>query len=547
MPISLNLAQALNQVTPLPPARVVNRIEAVEKTAQYQAAAYCRVSTDNEDQEGSIEVQRDHFLSVITNSPDMDYVDIYFEQGVSGTKKETRPELQRLLTDCKRGKVNLVLTKSISRFARNTTDCLEMVRSLTALGVILIFEKENIDTRFMDSEFLLTILASLAENESRSFSDNNRWAIQKRFRDGTYRPAKAPFGYDLVDGRYVVNPVEAKIVRSIFNQYISGVGPVEIANALNREHIPMKRDGENWKEPKQRSWTNQSILSILKNASYVGDAILQQSYHDHNFKVKTNRGEYPQYLIENRHEPIISRDDFSCAQKLLNQRRKERAHKQPDTPHLFTGRLFCGCCGSVMKRLMRRKNVTNCASWGCTRHEEKKTCEALPVLEEGLLNATRTMINKLRFLAPILPAYADALEREWREEHSAEILPLEEKLASIKQEKAQLSILWTHNSMEATAYYLRKNELETDERLTLAALGRLACPLAEEARRLLKQFPAATESLEAFLDQFVDRITVPDRFHVEFHLKCGLRLRVRAMRDNTQVPDEQRDWGRSFA
>lgn len=535
MPISLNLAQAIGQVqaTPPPPTRTISKIEALPTKAQYQAAAYCRVSTDHEDQEGSIEVQRDHFLSVITNSPDMSFVDIYFEQGVSGTKKETRPELQRLLSDCKRGRVNLVLTKSISRFARNTTDCLEMVRSLTALDVALIFEKENIDTRFMDSEFLLTILASLAENESRSFSDNNRWAIQKRFRDGTYRPAKAPFGYDLVDGKYVINPTEAEIVRSIFEQYISGVGPCEIAADLNRVHVHMKRDGEKWKEERKGTWSSKGINSILKNISYVGDALYQQSYTDHDFKMKTNKGEYPQYLIENRHEPIISRDDFSCAQRLLNQHRKERAHEKPSTPHIFTGRLFCGCCGSTMKRLLRRKEASNFSSWGCTKHVDERTCAAMPVLEEGLINATKTMMNKLRFLAPVLPSYADALEREWRVARRAEIIPLEEQMNSIRSEKAQLSILWAHNSMEATAYYLRKNELETDERLVQAALGRLACPEAEEARRLQQALPtfSPAEPLETFLDDFVEHITVPDRFHCDFHLRCGLCLREKVMSD----------------
>ncbi len=531
MPISLNLTQAINQAQAAQPPRVINRIEAVEKKAQYQAAAYCRVSTDHEDQEGSIEVQRDHFLSIITLSPDMSFVDIYFEQGVSGTKKETRPELQRLLSDCKRGRVNLVLTKSISRFARNTSDCLEMVRSLTALGVALIFEKENIDTRYMDSEFLLTILASLAENESRSFSENNRWAIQKRFRDGTYRPAKAPFGYDLADGKYVVNPYEADKVRYIFSQYISGAGPAEIARIFNQDKVLMKRDGEKWKEPKKRVWSNESILSILKNVNYVGDALCQQSYHDHDFKVKTNRGQYPQYLIENRHEPIISRDDFLCAQKLIEQHRKERSYHRNVVHHLLTGKLFCGCCGSPMKRLSRRKGATNCYSWGCKEHEERKSCEALPVLEEGVINATKTLINKLRFLAPILPDYAEALDREWREAHREEIGPLEEQLSTIKWEKTQLSLLWAHNSMEAAAYYLRKNELETDERLAQAALGRLFCPQAEEIRRLQKAQAAISESLETFLDEFVDCITVPDRFHCVFHLRCGLCLRERVMSD----------------
>ena len=331
----------------------------------------------------------------------------------------------------------------------------------------------------------------------------------------------------MINGKFVVNPYEAEKVRYIFSQYISGVGPVEIARTFNREKIPLKRDGENWKNPKKRKWSFQSILAILKNINYVGDALYQQSFHDYDFKTKKNKGQYPQYLIDNRHEPIISRDVFLCAQKLLNHRRKEHTNENA-APNLFTGKLFCGCCGSTMKRLMRGKNTANCYSWGCTSHVEKKTCSALPVLEEGVINAAKTMINKLRFLAPILPAYAEALEREWRGAHRAEFAPLEEKIDAIKTKKDQLSILWAHNSMEATAYYLRKNGLEADECLAQAALGRLACPQAEEARRLQKAQP---DSLEGFLNDYVERITVPDRFHVEFQLKCGLRLRERAMRN----------------
>lgn len=532
MPISLNLAQALNQVTPLPsPSRTISRIEAVEKTAQYKAAAYCRVSTDNEDQEGSIEVQRDHFLSVITSSPEMSFVDIYFEQGVSGTKKETRPELQRLLTDCKRGKVNLVLTKSISRFARNTTDCLEMVRSLTALGVILIFEKENIDTRFMDSEFLLTILASLAENESRSFSDNNRWAIQKRFRDGTYRPAKAPFGYDLVDGKFVINPYEAEKVRAVFDLYLSGVGPTEIAATFNRQKVPLKRTGEKWKEPKKSEWSSNSISAILQNIAYVGDFILQQSFTDHNFKMKPNKGEYPKFLVENHHEPLIDRDVFLCTQELMEQRRKESGSVKGRVPqnHLLTRRIKCGCCGSIMTRSSQRLQSGKRYAWRCMNHTN--TDEAVSILEDSILNGLDTVVNKLRFLAPVIPIYVNGLEQEWKKTHEADISPLEIRLKEIHSQKSKIQFQFSHNSIEAAAYYSQKNELETEERLLQTESERMACSQAEEMKRMQKVLGNITR--DNFLNEFVERIEIPNRFYCDYCLTCGLRLREKVMIDTT--------------
>ena len=531
MPISFELAQKLATV---PPPRTIRKIEAVESAAQYKAAVYCCVSTDHEDQEGSIEVQRDHFLSAIGNASDMSFVDIYFEQGVSGTKKETRPELQRLLSDCRLGRVNLVLTKSISRFARNTTDCLEMVRNLTAMGVSLVFEKENIDTRTMDSEFLLTILASLAENESRSFSDNNRWAIQKRFKDNTYRPARAPFGYDLVDGCYVVNKTEAAVVRTIFDQYLSGIGPGEIAATLNRGKVPMKRVNEKWKKTVKHKWNCSVINSILHNIAYVGDALFQKSFKDHEFKTRTNKGEYPQYLIQNRHEPIISRDVFLRAQNLIEKHRDQHNTRKGKAGerHFLTGRLFCGCCGAPMKRLFRRKGCSyNHTSWGCIRHVQEQSCPAQSVLDDGILNGLATMMNKLRFMIAALPAYADAAEREWKEAHFSEIAPLEERLRSIRADRDRLAVLWTQRGIEAHEYYREKNELETNERLVQRELTRIVCPAKEKAMRLYSSLRDGTISVEDFVARHVERITFPDRFHAVFELKCGLCLRENVMYD----------------
>ena len=189
--------------TPAPKARSFSVIASAPDTRKVKVAGYARVSTAHEDQQSSITIQRQHFLSQAAGHTDWQFVGIYCDI-VSGTKKEKRPELQRLLTDCRDGRVNLVLTKSISRFARNTTDLLEMVRSLSALGVGIVFDRENIDTRTMDSEFLLTLLASLAEDESHSISSNCRWGIQKRFQDGTYRISTAPYGYDVKDGNLVI-------------------------------------------------------------------------------------------------------------------------------------------------------------------------------------------------------------------------------------------------------------------------------------------------------------------------------------------------------
>ena len=187
-----------------------------------RAAAYARVSTDLDSQETSIENQCDHYKSLIEANPAWELAGIYAESGVSGTKADTRPELQRLMQDCEAGAVDVIITKSISRFARNTSECLSMVRKLTGLGITLIFEKENIDTSKMESEFLLTLLAAFAESESASISTNQKWAIRKRFQAGTYKGGKVPYGYRRTKKGYIIHPAEAATVRRIFYALADG-------------------------------------------------------------------------------------------------------------------------------------------------------------------------------------------------------------------------------------------------------------------------------------------------------------------------------------
>lgn len=217
----------------------VTKIESEATTPEKQkVAAYCRVSSLLDCQEGSIENQREHYESYIRSNPEWEYVGVFLEKGLSGTKAESRPELQRMMEQCRAGNINLILTKSISRFARNTTDCLSMVRELTALGVDIWFEKEKIHTGTMESEFMLSIMACLAEDESRSISNNLKWGLRKRFQAGTYKPKEAPYGYRREGTKYVIIPEEAAVVKRIFNWYLKGDGTRRITNELNRIGMP---------------------------------------------------------------------------------------------------------------------------------------------------------------------------------------------------------------------------------------------------------------------------------------------------------------------
>ena len=211
-----------------------------------RVAAYCRVSTDSDEQLESLDTQIKHYETYINANPEWEFAGLYYDEGISGTKKEKRPELLRMIADCEDRKIALIVTKSISRFARNTTDCLELVRKLLDLDVFIYFEKENINTGSMESELMLSILSGLAESESVSIAENNKWSIQRRFQNGTYKISYPPYGYDNIDGEMVVNEHQAEIVCYIFASILSGKSAHIIADELNNRKVPTKKGGH-WK------------------------------------------------------------------------------------------------------------------------------------------------------------------------------------------------------------------------------------------------------------------------------------------------------------
>ena len=410
-----------------PPPEPVKNIGSTPRPAapvgkKLRAAAYCRVSTDEFVQESSMENQREHFLRVILSHPEWELVGIYWESNLTATRKENRPQLQQLLRDCSEGKIDLVLTKSISRFSRNTIDCLEMVRSLTALGVDLYFEKENIRTGTEESELLLTLFSSFAEEESRSISRNCSWAVLQRFRDGSYRYSKAPYGYSLRNGRLVVNRRQAEVVCGIFMSVLAGKGTPVIARELNARRVPTgtrRRDGS------RGVWSAQMVQGIIKNISYTGDVLLQKSFHDENFHLLRNYGEKTQYYIDGHHTAIIDHETFRLANMASRQRGAEKANlpredqSLRDNPHtqryMLSGRLRCARCGTTMRRITDRSVSGDVRIfWACRTHlQDRRKCTMIRVWEEDLKSAFLTMMNKLAFLRPAL---SGAVGPDWGNE-----------------------------------------------------------------------------------------------------------------------------------
>jgi len=268
-----------------------------------RVAAYCRVSTLMASQETSIEGQQRHFERLFSQDPEWECAGIFLETGVTGTKAEVRPELQRLLAQCRAGRIDLVLTKSISRFARNTQDCLALVRELNGLGVHLFFEKENIHTGRMESELMLSILACLAADESRSISDNMKWGARKRFQAGTYRGGRVPFGYAREGNELSVVPDEACVVRRVFVAAALGDGATAIADSLNAQRIPAPRGGR---------WWPSTVRKMLGNPVYAGDLLCQKTFVDEEYTQRVNRGELDRFVVRDHHPAIVSRDLFAA-------------------------------------------------------------------------------------------------------------------------------------------------------------------------------------------------------------------------------------------
>src|SRR5690625_2270663 len=286
-----------------------------EKSKQ-KVAAYIRVSTSNEDQLISLEAQRRHYKTLIEKNDEWQLVDIYSDEGITGTNTKRRPELLRLISDCEKGKIDFILTKSISRFARNTLVCLKYIRQLKDKEIPVFFEKENINTMDAKGEIMLTIMASLAQQESQSLSQNVKLGIQYRYQQGEVQVNHNRFlGYTKDENnKLVINPEQAKIVKRIYREYLEGASLVQIARGLEADEILTAA--------KRTKWRPESIKKILQNEKYIGDALLQKTYTVDFLTKKrvVNNGHVPQYYVENNHEAIIPRDIYLRVQEEMMRR-----------------------------------------------------------------------------------------------------------------------------------------------------------------------------------------------------------------------------------
>ena len=374
---------------------------AVNQTRKIRMAAYCRVSTSQEEQLLSYENQVKFYTTFINSNPIYQFSGIYADEGITATNTKKRDEFKRMIKDCKAGKIDMIITKSISRFARNTLDCINYVRELKELGIGIIFEKENINTLEAKGEVLLTILSSLAQDESRSISENSTWGIQRRFEQGKVQVNHNKFlGYTKdEEGNLVPDKEQAKVVKRIYEEYLHGYSTQEIARRLTREEI------ENGNH--KTKWYDSNIKQILTNEKYKGDALLQKTYTVDflNKTRKKNDGHIPQYYVEDSHEAIIDKDTWECVQLEMKRRKafmQEHGMRQyickPESP--FAGKIICGKCGKVYGRKVwdvYGKNGPRYV-WQCLERYKKKGkigCDSGHVDEEDIKKAFTEAYNTL--------------------------------------------------------------------------------------------------------------------------------------------------------
>lgn len=502
----------------MPQVRIIPALS--ECVKRLQVAAYARVSSDSVDQLNSFATQMEYYTQYIKSQSEWEFAGLYADEAVSGTTTGKREDFQRLLKDCRAGKIDRILVKSISRFARNTLDCIAAVRELKQLGVTVLFEKENLDTANLGSEMMLSVLGAAAQEESLSISKSIKWSIRKRMQAGEFLTCRAPYGYILQGRKLEIHPQEAEIVRSIYRRYLNGASMEKIVSELNEKYIS-KRAGT-------APWCVYHIQYILTNEKYIGDSLVQKRYTPDilPFRLQKNTGELPQYYIENSHPAIISREDYQAVRKLIAQK---TCPAISPAKSVLSQKMVCGICGSILKH----KSVSD--KWVCRKHDRKKElCPFMPVataeIYQAFLHLFHTMYEHQD--AIFFPLIRDLKILKNKKNDAQEMLYLNSQIAKLVQRQHALARLVTKGSIDTGLYIERVTIINRE----LSELQKKVKVQREEAQ--IPEFLKKTEKIFALLkeanpcltfdpDMFqrlIEKIEIsPEAFH--FHLMNGLILK----------------------
>ena len=506
----------------------VIKIEPAERpqNVRLRVAAYTRVSSDSEDQLNSFAAQNRYYTELISGKAEWRMVDIYADEGITGTSVAKRDDFQRMMADCRRGLIDQILVKSISRFARNTKDCLQNIRELKELGINVRFEREGIDTVNVSSELITAIYAAFAQKESESISDNMRWSYQRRMESGTFLPSSMAYGYRLDGKKIVIDPEAALVVSRIFQWYLSGVNKTEIAKRLNEEGVPSGQ---------QKQWYAAAVRYILTNEKYTGDSLWQKTYTSHTLPATRykNTGEYEQFYAMGTHPPIISKEAFEQAQQLAQKRKSTYGKKLRREPYPLSQKISCGHCGSSY----RRKEQVSSAYWCCRKHDTSvKDCPIAPVAEESLYGAFCRLYYKLKHQSiPILEQMLTSLQliRNRKMLWSPDIVALNKRISDLSSQNQTLAFLKQQGLVDPDIFIAKTNELTKQLRQVKLEKEKLmdaeSDMTALQTRNLIDILEGGPEFLDSFdaelFGELVEKIIIESNDSVRFCLKNGLELR----------------------
>ena len=425
----------------------------VPEKVKLRVAAYARVSSDSADQRSSYLAQVEHYSRAIAENPDWELADVYADEGISGLSTKNREEFKRMLADCRAGKIDRILVKSVSRFARNTQDTLRYIRELLRLGVTVRFEKENIDTGKLSTEQVAAIYAAFAQMESTGHSGNMRISVEMRMKNGVFTPSSMPYGYRLKGLEPELVPEEAAVVRRIFDAALSGQGCADITRWLDESGIKRGHGRERW---------HRSMVGyILSNRFYTGDSVWQKTFATDTLPIRQvkNRGQKPQYHAENDHPGIVSREEFDRVQALIAARKERFYRGSAPSGSAYGGHIFCGTCGCIC-----RTKVTNgTIYWVCNRRDDGKDLCPIPQIPECALTAAALRLhNKLalhgaQLLQPLLEQLRTLLEWELRKNPA--LSDIDREIANISGQDLALARLQSKGCIDPALAMSRKDAL----------------------------------------------------------------------------------------
>lgn len=515
----------------------ISQATAEHSASKMRVCAYCRVSSDHNEQLQSFSAQVDYYTQLIENNEAWAFAGIYADEGISGTSKDKRDEFLRLIADCEAKNVDMVITKSISRFARNTADCIETVRKLKELGIAICFEKENINTMSAESELLMTVLSSIAQEESLSISQNNKWAIQKRFKKGEWKTAYPPYGYARdKNGQLVIHEEEAVVVRRIYHGYLNEKGSYTIARELTGEGFPTRRGGDAWGE--------NVVKEILTNERYVGDMLLQKTFTTDTlpFQRMRNRGQKPSYYITNNHKPIIAREQAARVKEIMEQRKTEKAMVDTDTRkynrrYPFSSKILCGQCGGNFKRQVIFKDKPYRAEqWCCGRHiRNRAECSMTAIKEDYIKAAFIHLYNKLKSNTDkiLIPLAEDLKKLHCGREYEAQVREVNKRITELAEQSHVLSRLRSKGYLDSVLFIEQNNRIAQELNETKKQRSRLfdhgefngeAVQTEKLIAFIEKQAGLMEHFDESIFSLMVEKIIVKSKLEIAFRLSNGLEL-----------------------